>query len=368
MINTYLQYLRKTLGRQQEKHHTLFVVIIVLLLVGVSYALLYPSLHTMLHNNLGNSYFNKGNSESARSEYLKAGQSSTTLSTIPKSNLGALAYQADLYDEAFRIFSDTFATACAHNATSTQLESTNIKQSDICATLAYDLGNTLYRLGEESVKTASTSTSTSTHKTRDDLWMKAISAYQQSLVMNSEDTEAQENIDFILQQLNASSTNETATDSTEEDNTASDQTQDDTENSSTDSENTANGDQDNNASDKQDDATGDGETTNDSGDSSDEKETSADTNQTDGTSDKSSNNANPDSLSDAEKKQVEAYMKQLDQQSRAQQQLFNQNPNSNNQAQNQNDPFNDPFFSDFFKGTPFETQFSGGQKSLDKNW
>lgn len=103
-------------------------------------------------------------------------------SSLPESvlayyNKGNAFYTQKNYQDAEKSFSDALLKA-------------NKKQQ---ALIYYNLGNTQYRLGEEKLSTNPQETIA--------LWESAIKQYEEALAFNPDDTDAQENIDFIKKKL-----------------------------------------------------------------------------------------------------------------------------------------------------------------------
>ena len=360
VISNLQSYLR-TMHRHVQAHPLVLYVGSLLLLIVAIGMLVFQDMYTYVHNNYGVALQEKGDIQSARAHYVKAKSLSGQLSYIPDANIAGLSYAKKEYTQALEVLQGALAGGCLTNTGTTT--SVAIAPNVGCADIAYDIGNTFYRLGEDIASTTSvasitattSATTTQAHtqvqlQKRNTLWQQAIAFYQQTLAIRPTDTEAKENIDFILKKLTASTTKDSNKSNTQ--NSKKDTAKNDTQkNTNTD------------ASQKED---------------ANVKDTQASKNQ-DGTSDTQSKNdaeqnatqqsSSKPALSTQDSKQVDAYMQQLDQKSKNMQQYFAQNPQAQKNPQTDSSPFDDPFFQQFLKGTPFEKQFSQSAKpSLEKDW
>ncbi len=344
-MNVFNDIKFSTLILKYKKTSIVFAMLIVFL---ASFFLVYSDINVMLANNRGNIFFSKGDFENAEKEYAKADKFDSALVVFPEINISALRYKNGDFQKSYKTIYKAMNESCINSTGNASTSATEIKKSGACAILAYDMGNILYRLGEK-IASSTNATSSEIKKQRDKLWMQAISAYQQDLAINSDDAEAKENIDFILQKLNATSTQNKSDKNNDKKN--SNESSDGKNEGKSGDENKKNNNESNNSNNN--------EPKSNSDDGKKESESST------GETDKKDNTGVR--LSESDSAKIDSYMKRLEQQNHTNQKYFNQNPNS--EQQTSNNPFNDPFFDDFFKGTPFENQFSnGGQESVDNDW
>ncbi len=131
-------------------------------------------------------YLKKGNDDfakeylgEARDNYLLASDKTKKSRHIAKNNLAIVDFREQTYIKSKERLEETIAIYCDE------------KKYEFCDQLYYNLGNTYYRLGENNKN----------KNEQKKLWEQAVGAYEKDLEINSEDKEAQENIDFILNKL-----------------------------------------------------------------------------------------------------------------------------------------------------------------------
>jgi len=295
----------------------------------------------MYLNNRAVALVEKGNTESAKRLFDRAVARALPLSYVSESNEAVTLYKSEKYPESVEYWEAVYGAKC-----------TQAPAAKYCDTVAYNLGNALYRVGEQLLVAAS-STASSVVVSEDDTWRKqvgsiweqAIGAYQADLAINPEDTQAQENIDFIMSKLEVvqSPAQEQGEGGDSSDESSAD-AQEGSEGESSDSSQGAE---------------------NEGAESSGSEGTEESGSATGGDSSSSSGTEDMHLSAEAEQ-QVEQYMQQLEQKERSLDDYFNRTGESPQQSSNS--PFDDPFFQQFLQGTPLESQLSSGQQSLDKDW
>ena len=343
-----------------------------LLLIVSLYQLIMPELKTFIFNNQAVELVAAGKAKLARQEFFKAAGLNNSLTYIPKSNLAALDYTNKKYDKSVFSWQAILSDRCEGN-----------KKSKYCDVVAYNLGNALYRKGESlynsSNLTGASSTDAIKEKTKNrvlELWQKAIAAYQADLSYNADDKEAEENIDFIMKKIKE-------LESLEKQDKQSDKRKQNQKKSSgkNDKQNEQNNGGKNNGADQA--KNGDKKTGNDGKNQDGKKDGNVAKVGADKEGDKNDtasggqpNKGNQAQSGDTQRKlsqsasrQVDEYMRQLEQKNRSLENYFRRNGEAPRESANPNDPFSDPFFQQFFRGTPFESQFkSQSENSLEKDW
>ena len=322
------------------------------LAVSMTFLLVYPDVAFWELNNEANNYMRNNNFEKAQELYTQAEKINKRLRYISKNNRAVYAYNTQTYGDAEKNFGEAMRSGChladTHpTSTSTAPAGPENIGGVHCGTIVYNLANTQYRIGEtmtasttNSEQTLSTSTQAISSETKK-LWMNAIGLYQLDLSIRPEDVEAKENIDFILQKLNVSSTKAGEKQKQSNDDTDKDKNSNNASSSKDGAEDTAKSEQ-QNAGDKKD--------GNDSGDQSGEGQ-----------------GQDSKQLNDEASKALDARMQKIEQQSRNLQKYFTQNPEAAPQTNN-GSPFSDPFFQDFFGDNSFNNFSAQSNTSLDKDW
>ena len=211
---------------------------------------------------------------------------------------------------------------------------------DYCDEIYYNLGNALYRFGEESQDPS----------IQTDQWSQAASAYEKALQINPEDKEAQDNLAFVQQKLQEAQSQQ------------SQQGEEGQQGNSSESQQGQNGEQnESNEGNEKKEGEPSGENQEDQNGEEGEKSEAQ----------KAAEKATEDAkygLNEDLERQVEEYMQQMKQNESRTQQHFQRNPEA--QQQDSNDPFNDPFFQQFFGGNPQQRDFkgNGSGKQLEKDW
>ena len=346
-----------------NKTYTFWTFLILLCLSMLLLTL--ADLRVMKLNNDALVFLHNGDDKNAKSALYKASLIGSPLSYIPAQNETVLLYKDKQYAESVKKWSSLFNEEC-------------IDKKEYCPEISYNLGNALYRLGEDGLKESESgnSISSSTKQEVVNLWQQAIVAYQYALE-NSGDKEAQENIDFILQKLKElQNQDKNSNQSKDQKNSSKKDGENDKEkgeggksdkdkgdNSDTENKNGSKSDanKQSKGSDKQ-----------ESGGEENDKEKGENREGSEG--DASSENRQEagnlhgnKQLSKEASQQLDQYMQQISQKEKKLGDYFNRNGQAAAKKQNSG-PFDDPFFQQFFKGTPFEKQFSSQQKSLDKDW
>lgn len=344
-------------------HRSNYIIALAFLVLAVTttFLLLYPDVAFWKLNNEANNYVRNNNFEKAQALYTKAKNINKRLGYIAQNNLATYAYNTQAYGDAEKNFEQAMRSGChladTHSASSSTV---SVTPEDVggehCGAIAYNLANTQYRVGEavsasttDVEQTVSTSTQVISSETQD-LWLSAIGLYQLELSLHPEDSDAKENIDFILQKLNASSTKAQEQQKQSKDGTSKDENSSDTSSSKDTSENAEKSEQQNDTS------------SNTGQDARTKKDGNDPGNQ-------SSSNAAQDGkrLSDQASQELDARMQKIEQQSRNLQKYFTQNPEAAPQT-NDGNPFNDPFFQSFFGGTTGNNFNAQPHTSLDKDW
>jgi len=125
--------------------------------------------------NKGNNDFSKKQYEESKKNYKKAGDYFLDKAYLAENNYAISDYVLKNYKKAQEKLEKELEINCSN------------KKEDYCDQLYYNLGNTYYRLGEQEED----------DKMKISSWQKAVELYKKDLEINSNDIEAQENIDFI---------------------------------------------------------------------------------------------------------------------------------------------------------------------------
>jgi len=131
------------------------------------------------YNKKGNDNFDKNYLKDAKANYQKALEYSQKSKYISENNQAIANYEMMDYQKSRERLEKNIYIHCEE------------EKNKYCDELYYNLGNTYYKLGEKEEQ----------EEKKKELWDKAIASYQKTLELNPEDNQAQENIDFILSQL-----------------------------------------------------------------------------------------------------------------------------------------------------------------------
>lgn len=353
--------IRQNIVRIQQNKRRLVLGVCGLSVLVVVTLLLLGDVRFLLQSRTALKAYEQGDTATAQSIYASLEEHSR-LGYLATQNSAVLAYMQEEYQTALTLMAPVVQEVCFVAAASATSSAYTLTLKDVppryCDLLTYNFGNMLYRAGEvvASSSTASTSTTPTSiiPEITKTLWYQAIGAYQSDLALEPDDTDAQDNIDFILKQLQEE---QDATFSEEEKESASGAQKDDTQ--SDDEQNGEQGDEGEQTEQGQPDAGArEGDAQEGEGGQTDGEE---------GQSHTATPNDNQQ-LSENASKQVDRYMQELEQQSQQMQQYFRQNPQAAPAPQQSNSMFDDPFFNQFF-GTP-NTPLRGeeGTGSLEKDW
>ncbi len=292
----------------------------------------------------GNNSYHKNYFAAAKENYSRAEKYANNNKYIPENNNGIIYYREREWQKA----ATGFARAAAECKTNT----------NYCAQIHYNLGNTYYRLGEEA-----TSSEIKIKK-----WQQAIDEYKADLAINSEDKQAQENIDFIMKKLSA----EQKSLANKEQGANNKENQKDNKQNGVGQEKSVGNDKgkqqtnteenNNSAQNKKEESSGATKKNKQKNSAEKDKNGSGSDNQEkNGAAEKSN------SLTENERQQLERYEQNLDQQERDLQKYFQQTPSQKKPRDPFADLFNDPFFRGFFG----DFNWSGGldeQNNNEKDW
>ena len=274
----------------------------------------------------GNEKFQKQYLAEAEAVYKKA-EEHTEIGYIATNNRGILEYLRQDFEKAEKVLQDSADKSCEQTP-----------KDRHCDEIYYNLGNAYYRLGEASQDPS----------IQIDQWKQAVTSYQRSLQINSEDTEAKENLAFVQEKLQQAESESSQQGQQAE---ASDQAG----------------------------AEGNhkegGEEGEKGGEENAEGESKEGASGTEEANEKAKKSAAEKAAEEAKyglskglEKQLEQYLEQMKQKEGRAQQHFQRNPES--QKNDPNDLFNDPFFQQFMGGNPFQQDFKGNGegKELEKDW
>ena len=273
----------------------------------------------------GNEKFQKQYLKEAEEIYKKA-ENNDDIGYMAMNNRGIIGYTQRDFEKAKTLLQSLAEKSCEKES-----------GQDYCDEIYYNLGNALYRFGEESQDPS----------IQVDQWSQAASAYEKTLQINPEDKEAQDNLVFVQQKLQETQSQQ------------SQQGQEGQQRDSSENQQGQNGEP-NEGNEKKEGAPS-GENQEDQNGEEGEKSEAQ----------KAAEKAAEDAkygLDENLEQQVEEYMQQMKQNESHAQQHFQRNPEA--QQQDSNDPFNDPFFQQFFGGRPQQRDFKGNGegKQLEKDW
>ena len=161
-------------------------------------------------NNKGNKLFEQGYFQDARNAYQDS-QKAQPENYIAKNNESIIDYGYQDYEVSRKSLEAITKNKC--NAVKKDFELLEDKEkkglnTEYCDQVYYNLGNALYRQGEQLKNKKEEEEKNMSGKSNfskvQQLWQNSIQAYSNSLVINPEDTETQENLEFVKKKLQES--------------------------------------------------------------------------------------------------------------------------------------------------------------------
>lgn len=286
------------------------------------------------HNAQGNKKFAKQYFSEAKDEYKLAGDASIKYKYISDNNLSIIDYDSEEFENAKNKLEESIYISCAENP------------KEFCDQLYYNLANVYYRIGEQQAGDEKVNS-----------WNTAIENYKKTLEINSNDTEAEENIEFIMNKLQEEQ------EQSEENQNSQNGENDDEQNEE------QKGDKEEN-SEESEQQNPEGSENSEEGNTGNQGETDQENSQKESSEGEGGNSAQAGEagLDEETDKQVEEYLKMLEKQEAQNQKYFQQNPDA---EQNSSDPFddffNDPFFDNFF-GDSRSNNFNNNSDSNEIDW
>jgi len=254
-------------------------------------------------------------------------------------NLGSVQYEQGVYQSAV----DDLEAAVA--------KCDGMTANEECARGLYNLGNSHYRLGEQAEGDDQRS-----------LWEQAIADYKKALEQNPNDTQAQENIEFIKEKLAEQQNDDSEAQGQEgqdqEAGDKQDQGQESQESASPGSDGQSEGEQQKGEANDQENSGIESGGAEQSGSQSPQPQVSARAQQ-------------QQPLSNQQQAQLEQYMQQMDANQQRMGQYFRQSPDQQEAPEQQNPLgglFNDPFFSSFFGNPLGKQQFRESNGTGQPDW
>lgn len=280
------------------------------------------------HLHEGNKHAQSQYYESANKEYTRAAEQTSKDISIPLNNQGIIAYEQGDYKNAHKYFQQAAENTC-----------TTKSKAPLCAEVFYNLGNTLYRQGEQNQDP----------QKQTQTWTQAIEAYARALEANPQDTEARENKEFIQQRLQQQEEQEG--EQSQKNSNEQENEQDKSHNNTEEEKNNKNEDTSGSSEKKE-------EKNNEEGEQSEQEQANSG-------SSKQGNNP----LDKEVNQQIEQYMQQMEQEQQYLDDYVQRNPDAQNQPSNPfEEAFGDPFFEDFFGIDPNAGFRSGEEDPNKKDW
>ena len=328
------------------------------------------------YNSRGNENYYKEYYDEANSNYNKAGENSHALKYVSDNNSSLINYRKKEFEDSSKKLEEALSLYCEK------------EEKPGCDLLYYNLGDTYYRLGEQN------------KDKQQDYWQKAIESYKKDLKINSEDKDAEENINFILNKIKDNKKNQDQQNEKNKEEKSGDKSSD-KENkekgggsqSSGQGKSQNNKDASNSLGENDNQKNTNEEASNNSGKDGDQKSASEDKQQNSMQNDTSNsgkdkgdskteaggssqdNKSDNTSLSENDNKKLEEYMNSLDKQEKKNQEYFQPNPNgSYDKNQNpfddffNNSLFDDQFFNNFFGNKPSGGGFGDNNDSNEIDW
>jgi Ca-activated chloride channel family protein len=314
------------------------------------------------YNQKANDEYGKEYFPDAKKDYSKAEKYSKEFSYIAKNNKAIVEYAERDYTQVAVDIEGIVKEKCQDNAVK------------YCDQVFYNLGNAYYRIGEGQ----------DDFSEKKDSWEKAIKSYEKDLAINKEDVAAQENIDFIKQKLseleegqkkdgsqNQSGQNQQGQEqNSQEKNEEKQDGQGQGGEAKDDQKKDGNGSSGEQKKGEQDNKNSSGEQQNNQSQDGQKQGEQGQDGQKQGENSQSSD-ASAKNIDEQTQKQVEQYMKQMEDNSASLQQYFRQNKNKQDNASNDpfDDFFDDPFFKQMMGGDQFGGQFKNNSTDPNaKDW
>lgn len=276
------------------------------------------------NNQQGIISFQEQQYELAQENYQKSISFLPDWSWITENNISGVLYESKKFKEAETLYSKLAETKCniAKNETI----------SPFCENIFYGLGNTFYRLGESEKE-----------EKQMNQWQNAIRNYQKTLQINSQNTWAKENIEFIQKKLAEPKAEKQKQDSEKEKGDSQDSESDSKKDKSKEGKQHLEPEDEDFSEENKEEENGENE-------SSEEGESSSDSKEGNIESEDQTGSPQPSRLPLEMQKELEQYQKELEANESQNQQHFQRNSEAAEQNQNK-DPF-DNLFQQFFGNSP----------------